>query len=81
MVGVWAGGGGSHLDECDNNNNDSDDDDDDGHLDCRHFHVGGHRLPTLLGHVTGQVGIILEINQCQYKIFWVSVIIKLKRSK
>ena len=80
MVGVWAGGGGSHLDDCNNNNNDNDSDVD-GHLDSWHFHVGGHRLPTLLGHVTGQVGIILEINQCQYKIFWVSVIIKLKRSK
>ena len=52
MVGVWARGGGGHLDESDVYNDD-DDSDDDSHLDCGHFHVGRHRLSALLGHVAG----------------------------
>ena len=51
MVGVWARGGGGHLDESDVYNDD--DSDDDSHLDCGHFHVGRHRLSALLGHVAG----------------------------
>ena len=51
----------------DDSNNDSDNDSDDvSHLDGGHFHVGGHGLPSLLGHVARQVWLILKLDQCQY---------------
>ena len=56
----WGQGSGRRVSP-DDSNNDSDNDDDDSHLDCGHFHVGGHRLTSLLGHVARQVWFILEI--------------------
>ena len=51
----------------DDSNNESDNDSDDvSHLDGGHFHVGGHGLPSLLGHVACKVWLILKLDQCQY---------------
>ena len=56
----WGQGSGRRVSP-DDSYNDSDNDSYDSHLDCGHFHVGGHRLTSLLGHVARQVWLILEI--------------------
>ena len=53
--GGWGRGLGRRVSP-DESNNDSDDDSADlSHLDGGHFHVGGHGLTSLLGHVACQV--------------------------